>query len=278
MPFVKDGRILIAKAFAEHYAMPSFNICSLEMAKACIEAAEKERAPIMLQTSPDDLKHGSPFVMSAMVKALAEEAEVPIMLHLDHGDSEARVAQCIRAGYSSVMFDGEEYPLEENVARTKRLAQIVHAAGASLEAAAGSFGAGEGSSSNDVHLTDPEVAEALITDGEADMVACSVGSMHGQSSHIDLKRLRSIAKAINKPIVFHGGTGIPKEDVAKAVKLGVVKLNIGAALIRASLKAFNTATSKTKWHYDIYKTVHDDCVAAARDKIRVAKANGRAES
>jgi fructose-bisphosphate aldolase, class II len=275
MPFVKDGRILIAKAFAEHYAMPSFNVCSLEMAKACIEAAEKERAPIMLQTGPDDLKHASPLVMASMIRALAEEANVPIMLHLDHGDSEARVAQCIRAGYSSVMYDGEHYPLAENVARTKSLAQIVHASGAALEAAAGSFGAGEGSHSDELHLTDPEVAEALVTDGEADMVACSVGSMHGQASHIDLKRLKSIAKTINKPIVFHGGTGIPKEDMAKAVKLGVVKLNIGAALIRASLKAFNTASPKTKWHYEIYKTVHDECVAAARDKIRTAKANGK---
>lgn len=276
MPFIKDGRILIAKAFAEHYAMPSFNVCSLEMAKACIEAAEKERAPIMLQTGPDDLKHASPFVMASMIRALAEEADVPIMLHLDHGDSEERVAKCIRAGYSSVMFDGEHYPLAENVSRTKSLAQIVHAAGASLEAAAGSFGAGEGSSSDELHLTDPEVAEALVSDGEADMVACSVGSMHGQSSHIDLKRLRSIAKAVNKPLVFHGGTGIPKEDIAKAVKLGLVKLNIGAALIRASLKGFNTVTPKTKWHYEIYKSVHDECVAAARDKIRTAKANGKA--
>jgi fructose-bisphosphate aldolase, class II len=276
MPFIRDGRILIQKAFAEHYALPSFNVCSLEMAKACVEAAEKERAPIMLQTGPDDLKHASPFVMSSMIRALAEEADVPIMLHLDHGDSEERVAKCIRAGYSSVMFDGEHYTLGENVARTKSLAQIVHAAGASLEAAAGSFGAGEGSSSDELHLTDPEVAEALVTDGEADMVACSVGSMHGQSSHIDMKRMKSIAKAINKPIVFHGGTGIPKEDIAKAVKLGLVKLNIGAALIRSSLKAFNTVTPKTKWHYDIYRTVHDECVAAARDKIRTAKANGKA--
>lgn len=276
MPFIRDGRILIQKAFAEHYAMPSFNICSLEMARACVEAAEKERAPIMLQTGPDDLKHASPYVMSQMIQALAEEADVPIMLHLDHGDSEERVAKCIRAGYSSVMFDGEHYALGENVARTKSLAQIVHAAGASLEAAAGSFGAGEGSSSGDVHLTDPEVAEALATDGQADMVACSVGSMHGQPSHIDMKRMKSIAKAINKPIVFHGGTGIPKEDIAKAVKLGLVKLNIGAALIRASLKAFNTATPTTKWHYDIYRTVHDECVAAARDKIRTAKANRKA--
>jgi fructose-bisphosphate aldolase, class II len=276
MPFVKDGRILIEKAFAEHYAMPSFNVCSLEMASACIQAAEKERAPIMLQTGPDDLKHASPFVMANMIRALAEEADVPIMLHLDHGDSEERVAKCIRAGYSSVMFDGEHYPLEENVARTKSLARLVHAAGASLEAAAGSFGAGEGSTTDEVHLTDPEVAEALSTDGEADMVACSVGSMHGQSSHIDLKRMRSIAKAINKPIVFHGGTGIPKEDIAQAVKLGLVKLNIGAALIRASLKSFQTVSAKTKWHYDIYKAVREECVVAARDKIRTAKASGKA--
>ena len=221
MPFIRDGRILIAKAFAEHYAMPSFNVCSLEMAGACIEAAEKERAPIMLQTGPDDLKHATPFVMSSMIRALAEEADVPIMLHLDHGDSEERVAKCIRAGYSSVMFDGEHYTLAENVARTKSLATIVHAAGASLEAAAGSFGAGEGSSSDELHLTDPEVAEALVTDGEADMVACSVGSMHGQSSHIDLKRLKNIAKAVNKPLVFHGGHGYSQRRYCQSCKIGV---------------------------------------------------------
>jgi fructose-bisphosphate aldolase, class II len=276
MPFVKDARPFIQRAFKEHFAMPSFNVCSLEMAKACIAAAETERAPIMVQTGPDDLKHSTPAVFAAMIRALADEASVPILLHLDHGDSLERVTSCLRAGYSSVMFDGEHYPLEENVARTKNLAHFAHASGAALEGAAGSFGAGEGSSGDDVHLTDPDVAEAVFKEGEADMVACSVGSMHGQSSSLDLGRLESIYTKVNCPIAIHGGTGVPADNMAEAVKLGVVKLNIGAALIRASLRAFNTTTPQTKWHYEVYKAVHEECFEAARDKIRTAKANGRA--
>jgi fructose-bisphosphate aldolase class II len=276
MPFVKDGRTLIAQAFAEKFAMPSFNICGLEMAKACIEAAEEERAPIMIQTGPDDLMHSSPAVYGAMIRALAEEATVPVMLHLDHGDSLERVTACLRAGYSSVMFDGEHYSLDENVACTKALADFAHASGAALEAAAGSFG-GEGEGHHaEVHLTDPEVAERLITEAGADMVACSVGSVHGQSSKLDLTRLKTIQKRIKAPIVIHGGTGVPAEDLAAAVKLGVVKLNIGAGLVRAMLGTWRNKSSKAKWHYDIYRLSRDAAREVAREKIRFTKAAGRA--
>lgn len=275
MPYINDGRSLIKDAFERHYAMPSFNICSLEMARACITAAELERAPIMLQTYPGDLKHGSAQVFTAMVKALAEEASVPILLHLDHGDGLERIVQCLRAGYSSVMFDGAAYALEDNLALTKQIAEVVHAAGAALEAAAGSFGAGEGQD-EDAVLTEPEVAAHIMHEGQADMVACSVGSKHGQSSQLDLALLESIAKAAQGPLVLHGGTGIPAADLAEAVQLGVVKVNIGAGLMRALFAGWRGSVSPAKTHYEVYDAATAAVLEVAREKIRIMNASGQA--
>lgn len=275
MPYISDGRLLIHRAFEGQYAMPSFNICSLEMASACIEAAEEERAPIMLQTYPGDLEQASPTVMAAMVKALAEQATVPVMLHLDHGDSAARVTQCLRAGYSSVMFDGEAYALDENIARTSALADFAHAAGASLEAAAGSFGGGEGAE-DEIHLTEPDVAARLFSESGADMVACSVGSIHGESSQLDIDRLAAIYALTQKPLVLHGGTGIPAADLAEAVKLGVVKVNIGAGLSRALMGTWRNQAASESLHYPVISASREAMKAVAIDKIQIMKASGKA--
>jgi fructose-bisphosphate aldolase, class II len=274
MPYVTDGRLLIERAFAGRYAMPAFNVCSLEMARACVKAAELERAPIILQTDPINLRQASPRVMAAMVRALADEAEAPVMLHLDHGDGLARVVSCLRAGYSSVMYDGEALPLEENVRETRRIAEAVHAAGMSLEAAAGSFGGGEGGAES-VHLTEPEVAARLKEEGGADMVACSVGSRHGQPSRLDLERLAAVAEAVRGPLVLHGGSGIPAGDLARATELGVVKVNIGAALNRAVLKTWRAVAEGTAWHCDAHEAVREALTEVAREKIRLMKASDR---
>lgn len=275
MPYVSDGRSLINRAYAEHYALPSFNVCSLEMARACVQAAELEHAPIMLQTYPGDLKHASAAVFAAMIRALAEEANVPIMLHLDHGEGLAMATCCLRAGYASVMFDGASYPLEDNIRLTQRIAEIAHASKASLEAAAGSFGGGEGDD-EDAVLTEVEVAVRIKEEGQADMVACSVGSRHGQSSTLDLQRLEAIAKAMQGPIVLHGGTGIPEADLAEAVTLGVVKVNIGAGLMRALFSAWRAHTETAENHYAVYSAAHAAIVEVAREKIRFTRAAGKA--
>lgn len=272
MPFVADGRTLIRYAYSRRFAMPAFNVCSLEMARACVMAAELERAPVILQTYPGDLAHGSPQVMAAMIRALAEEASVPVMLHLDHGDSQARLVACLRAGYSSVMFDGAALPLAENVQLTRALAAIAHAAGASLEAAAGSFGGGEGHDDEAV-LTEPEVAAELRREGHADMIACSVGSRHGEASRLDLARLAAIAEATEAPLVLHGGSGIPAEDLAAATKLGVVKVNIGAALQRALLAVWRDEAAAARQHYDVYARAREALIAVAREKLRVMGAS-----
>ncbi|MER3443782.1 MAG: hypothetical protein C4342_00215 [Armatimonadota bacterium] len=119
MPYVSDGRKLIEHAFRHGYALPAFNFCSLEMAKACVEAAEELQALVILQTYPVDLSFSSPRVMAGMVRALAEEAGVPVMLHLDHGGGLGAVVECLRAGYSSVMLDGGGMALAQVLEATR---------------------------------------------------------------------------------------------------------------------------------------------------------------
>jgi fructose-bisphosphate aldolase, class II len=275
MAFISDGRILIKLAFAQRYSLPSFNVCSLEMARACLMAADEERAPIMLQTGPDDLQQGSPRVMAAMIRALAEEAGVPIMLHLDHGDGLKMATRCLRAGYSSVMFDGEALSEDDNVRLTQEHAEVAHAAGASLEAAAGSFGGGE-TASHQIRLTEPDVAARLLREGHADMVACSVGSLHGQSSKLDLNRLKSVSLAARGPIVLHGGTGIPADDIAEARNLGVVKINIGFGLLRSLLRVWRDSAGEVDMHYPVYREAREAIFEIAREKIRIMGASGQA--
>lgn len=275
MPYIRDARPILRDAFERHYAIPSFNVSSLEMARAFVEAAEAERAPVMLQTWPGDLEVSPATVTAAMVRALAEEVSVPVLLHLDHGDSLERAVACIRAGYGSVMFDGEALPLDENVAATARLAQVAHAAGVAVEAAAGSFGGGEGHD-EEAHLTEPEIGARLLDEGHADMIAVSVGSLHGLPSKLDLERLRLIAEATNGMLVLHGGSGIPADDLAVAVQHGVVKVNIGAASFRALLGTWKSLAPEAADHWSVYQAAREAVAAVARDKLRITAASGKA--
>ncbi|WP_407571849.1 class II fructose-bisphosphate aldolase [Deinococcus altitudinis] len=231
MTFHPDARPLLQAAFKGGYALPAFNVCSLEMAKGCLEAAEEAERPVILQTYPADIDQASPHVFVQMIRALADEVSVPVALHLDHGRDAAQVIACLRAGYSSVMFDGQDLPFEDTLDMTTHLAEIAHASGASLEVSAESFGL-PGSSENVLETTDPGQAARLHAAG-ADMVACAVGSEHGHDSRIDLDLLGRIAEQVRGPLVLHGGSGIAPGQLARAQVSGVVKVNVGSALYRA---------------------------------------------
>ena len=230
MTFHADARPLLRAAYENHSALPAFNFCSLEMAKGCVQAAEDANRPIILQTYPADIDQASPHVFAQLVKALADEVDVPVALHLDHGRDISQVIACLRAGYSSVMFDGQGLPFAEILTQTARLAEIAHACGAALEVSAEGFGL-PGVSDNRLETTDPLEAAQLRAAG-ADMVACAVGSEHGHASQLDLTLLSEIAAQVRGPLVLHGGSGIPATDLAAALRLGVVKVNVGSALYK----------------------------------------------
>lgn len=271
MTLITDARALYARAYDERFAMPAFNVCNLEMAQGVLEAAEAERAPLILQTYPGDITHGDPG-LAPMLRALGEEAGVPVILHLDHGQGPEMVVDRLRRGYSSVMFDGGELDLEENISRTRRIAEIAHAFGASVEGEVGLFGGDHGS----VMFTDPEEAERFMTESGADTLAVSVGSEHHQQSRLDLARLEAIAGCTNRPLVLHGGSGIHPDDVHEAVALGVVKINIGHAISLAMTSGAGEALEAKLDHYEMLKVMRDRVRAVAREKLRAMKATKRA--
>lgn len=252
MTFIPDARPLLQAALDGGYALPAFNVCSLEMAKGCLQAAQALGRPVILQTYPADIEQASPQVFAALVRALADEVGVPVALHLDHGRDWAQVIACLRAGYSSVMFDGQGLEFAEVLRLTRELAAMAQASGAGLEVSAESFGI-PGAADNVLESTDPQQA-AQLREAGADMVACAVGSQHGSESRLNLNLLRDIAGAVRGPLVLHGGSGIHPDDLRAALGLGVVKVNIGSALYRTCLSTWREC-AEIKSHRTVYATV-----------------------
>ena len=268
---VVDGRTLYARAFEEGFAMPAFNVCTLEMAQGCVAAAEEERAPILLQTYPGDLAHGGDALIS-LLKTLIAEAAVPVMLHLDHGQDMDMIADCLKQEYASVMFDGAELGLEKNITETRRVAEMAHALDSSLEGELGLFGGDHGS----VLYTDPEEADRYTTESGADTLAVSVGSEHHQQSRLDLGRLETIADRSGHPLVLHGGSGIHPDDVREAAAFGVVKINIGHAISTAMTEGAREGLAGDLDHYAMLKLMREKVREVAAEKIRIMGASGRA--
>lgn len=271
MPLIRDARALYARAHEERFAIPAFNVCNLEMAQGVLEAAEGEHAPVILQTYPGDIAHGGAG-LAPMLRALGEEANVPVILHLDHGQGLEMIVDRLRSGYSSVMFDGGELPLEENISRTRQIAEIAHAFGASVEGELGLFGGDHGS----VEYTDPDEAKHFAAESGADILAVSVGSEHHQKSRLDLARLEEIAGHANRPLVLHGGSGIHPDDVREAVALGVAKINIGHAISLAMTEGASEALEAKLNHYEMLEVMRNKVCAVAREKLRSTKATARA--
>ncbi|MDQ3247592.1 MAG: class II fructose-bisphosphate aldolase, partial [Chloroflexota bacterium] len=176
---VEQPRAYLQYAYEQRFAMPAFNVCNLEMAKAVIEAAMLERAPVIVQTYPGDLAHAGFGTglgpLPSLIKALAAEATIPVFLHLDHGPGFEFNLRCLQAGYSSVMFDGHQLPIAEALAETAAIARMAHALDAAVEGELGTFGGDQGSQ----EFTEPDEAPLMFQQGHIDMLAVSVGSEHG---------------------------------------------------------------------------------------------------
>jgi len=273
---VEQPRAYLRYAYEQHFAMPAFNVCNLEMAKAVIEAATIERAPVIVQTYPGDLAHAKFGAglgpLPGLIKALAAATDVPVFLHLDHGPGFDYNLRCLQAGYSSVMFDGHQLPVTEAIAETAAIARVAHAFNAAVEGELGTFGGDQGSQ----EFTDPAEAPLMFEQGQIDMLAVSVGSEHGQSSRLDLALLQAIAQQARAPLVLHGGSGINEDDLHAAIQLGVVKINIGAALSRAWCQGSREALDAGGGHYAVLKQAMDHVRAVAQHRLRLMGASGRA--
>ncbi len=273
---VQNPREYLRYAYEQHFAMPAFNVCNMEMAKAVIEAAVIEKAPLIVQTYPGDLAHAAFGTgvgpLPVLIKAMAEEAPVPAFLHLDHGPGLEFNLRCLRAGYNSVMYDGHDLSLEDALVETALIARAAHALNASVEGELGTFGGGQGS----FEFTRPEDVPLMFGQGQIDMLAVSVGSEHGHASRLDMDLLKAIAEQAHGPLVLHGGSGIHEDDVRAALQLGVVKINIGAALSRAWCAGSKEALEAGCDHYGVLKASMDRVREVAQHRLRLMGASGRA--
>ena len=223
---------MLLKARDGHYAVGQFNINNLEWTKSVLLTAQEMNSPVILGVSEGAGKYMTGFkTVAAMVKAMDESLgiTVPVALHLDHGTYEGAKA-CVAAGFTSIMFDGSHYSIEENVENTKELVALAHSKGLSIEAEVGSIGGVEDGVVGAGEIADPAEC-AKITDLGIDFLAAGIGNIHGKYpanwKGLDFVALDKIHNATdNIPLVLHGGTGIPDEMIKKAISLGVSKINV----------------------------------------------------
>ncbi len=223
---------MLKKAVEGKYAVGQFNINNLEWTKAILLTAQENNSPVILGVSEGAGKYMTGMkTVAAMVKAMVEDLKitVPVALHLDHGSYDGAYG-CIEAGFSSIMFDGSHYPIEENIAKTKELVDVCHSKGISIEAEVGSIGGEEDGVVGAGEVADPAECK-MIADLGVDFLAAGIGNIHGKYPEnwkgLDFDALAKIKDQIGDlPLVLHGGTGIPADMIKKAISLGVAKINV----------------------------------------------------
>ena len=227
-----SAKEMLDKAKAGHYAVGQFNINNLEWTKAVLLTAQELNSPVILGVSEGAGKYMTGYkTVAAMVKAMIEELNitVPVALHLDHGSYEGCL-KCVEAGFSSIMFDGSHYAIDENVAKTTELVALAHSKGMSIEAEVGSIGGEEDGVIGIGECADPKECKA-IADLGVDMLAAGIGNIHGKYpanwAGLSFETLDAIQQLTgDMPLVLHGGTGIPDDMIKKAISLGVAKINV----------------------------------------------------
>lgn len=280
-----SSKDLLKGAQQGKYAIGAFNAFNLEMVQGIIEAAEEEKSPLILQVSQGAIKYAGLEHATALVKIAAQQTPVPVVLHLDHGTDYAQVVRCLRAGFTSLMYDGSAKPFDENVAVTRQIVEMGHAVGIPVEAELGRIGGVEDHlqvSELDATMTDPEEARRFVELTGVDSLAVAVGTVHQmttRSAQLDFDRISAIRESVDVPLVLHGASGVPDEGVQEAIARGICKINIATHLNKAFVEAVATALADNPTVVDPRKILGKGKAAvkeAVRDKIRLFGSNGRA--
>ena len=232
MPLVK-----MTELFTTHddnsFAVGAFNVSNMEMAMGAIKAAEELNTPLILQIAEGRLKYSPLELLGPIMIAAAKKCKLPTAVHLDHGSTLETIKLALELGFTSVMFDGSKYPLEENIKRTREVVELAHAKGAAVEAEIGRVGGAEGDyKAVDVLVTSVEEAKKFAEETGVDALAVAIGTAHGNYTvqpKLRIDRLKEIYDAIETPLVLHGGTGLTEEDFKNCIANGIKKINIATA-------------------------------------------------
>jgi len=298
---------LMVPARKKGYAIPALNVQNLESLTAAAEAAVDEKSPVILQITPSVIKYaGLPYIVG-LAKTAAQLATVPISIHLDHGEDFETAAKCVDAGFTSVMIDGSFLKFDENVTLTKRVVNIAHAKGVSVESELGKLAGVEERSveEKDAILTDPNTAAEFIEKTGVDTLAVAIGTSHGaykfkSQAKLDLERLKTISQKVSIPLVLHGASsvpqwlvekatkygaelggakGIPEDQYKKAIALGIAKINIDTDMRLAFTATVREVLTNSPKEFDPRKILgpaKEAMKQIAKSKMQLFGSSGKA--
>ena len=244
---------MLRKAQEQGFAVGAFNVENMEMAQAIISAAEELRAPVILQTTPSTVRYAGTGMYAAMVAALAQEATVPVAMHLDHGDSFALCAQALRSGYTSVMIDGSKLPLEENIALTYKVSEMCAAVDVPVEGEIGRVGGKEDDLESDCGYTIPEEAVRFEKESGLFSMAVGVGTAHGfykEKPQLNKELITTLRGMLQAPMVLHGASGLSDEDVKDCIRRGICKVNFATELRAAYTEGVKAVLAENPKTFD----------------------------
>jgi fructose-bisphosphate aldolase class II len=298
---------LMVPARRNGYGIGAFNVNNLEAVLAVAEAATEEKSPAIVAVTPGAIKYGGLPYLSRIVRTAAELASVPVALHLDHGEDFETASKCVGAGFTSVMIDGSSLKFEDNTALTKRVVEMAHPKGVSVEAELGRLAGVEESTveEKDAILTDPAVAKEFVDRTGVDTLAVAIGTSHGAykfkaEPKLDFERLKLITKQVSIPLVLHGASsvpswiiekaskygaelggakGIPEEHIQKAISMGIAKINIDTDLRLAFTAAVREVLTNSPKEFDPRKILgpaKEAMKQVVKGKMRLFGSSGKA--
>lgn len=275
---------MLADAQKNRYAIPAFDVSNYEMMCAVLDACEEEGAPALLMGLEVDLRGKRMDLMAALVEAASKQYRIPICFHLDHGTNLDIITRAMDAGFRSVMYDGSALPFRENANRTAEAVRLAHAKGITVEAELGHVGnAMVGNEADSVHnedpedtLTDPSDVVAFVQQTQVDALAVAIGTAHGvyqKTPTLRIDRLKEISGACSCPLVLHGGSGTPADQLKKAIENGITKINIYSdvvAAMNAGLRGkLNTITNPATWPVYVFEDARNNMKEVVKEKLHV---------
>lgn len=276
-----SGRDVLRAARAGGYAVPAFNVFNLEMVQAVCRAAEAERAPAIVQVSPRSIRYAGLHPLAVLAATLAETADAPIVLHLDHGPDLAACQAALEAGFTSIMFDGASLPVGENVTRTREVVAAAQAAGASAEAELGEIGHATDAEQQAI-LTDPSEAACFAQETGVDALAVAIGTIHGMrrtGAVLDIPRIAELRRHVDAALVMHGSSGVDDDTLVQAIAAGITKVNLSTALQAVFIDTLRASAGRPGRETDaraVLAEARDTVTDAMRQRINVVGAAGRA--
>ena len=263
---------VLSIAVESNTAIPGFNIDNIEGTEAIMDAAEEEHCPVILTVGQGAIKAGQLEHLADLVKRIARESTVPVVLHLDHGISYEQTVQCLRLGFTSVMHDGSHDSLADNIRESQTVVRSAHAVGVSVECELGAIsGVEDGISHKNVNLVDVDEVREFISKVDCDALAVGIGNAHGMyqgTPHFDFDRLQACQKLSPPPLVLHGGSGTPDDMIRQAIKLGIRKINVATELRMAFMEGLESTVGQRDF-YQMYRTAKENMAALARHKIQL---------